>query len=725
MRNLYGVIAGTLCSARPLVIPVLSALLLIATTTPSSRAQVPTASQLSGHVDFAGLDIQAEAGWEDSVDASLAVPFSFLLTNNSVESLDGELFLVDTERKTQVSLGEVFLSPNSARRFSAVQSVRDWENCSAVFRDDRRILWTRPLTLFGTPPLHGECNYLLYVDDGGRQLQFPKGGGESNSTGDAFVPPAADGSPVVPLRVRTWQVPQHHGPLTLAQGIVVSESFKATQLNEAQWRAITNWMCLGGVIFLPASATDAIAQIEGSSPLPPQPGQPNEDGMEQRPCGAGSLRLYSGDLFDPDDTATPLALAHAASRLDRNVLLSHLDEHPVTIHDTYAADYTRWLVLMVFCGYGLMSGVGTLLMFRSSRRTLKTFVLTVVGVACLSAAVLGGVLRNSRGDLSWNSVTYGGPSGLVQLATVDVQSAGGRNTRVAVDGRNCDLQLLDAGMPTWVRHQTSSYYYYGGEQRRKTVTAMPAFTWQANLLADPADSWQVSTPISPWGQRQLIASAMTPDVPPIQITLDCRLPKNADPSNLAFYSVNMDEPSEPEFDARLTNNSPFDLIEAALLVSYANVRMTSDDGAYYYNPASRSYVQEAGAGIGEIRFGTVASGSTVSSEATHLSKMREYDSDSYRYGYPDRPLLPAPLPGQPGGSQIWLMARLSKSPILTINETQSDFTTNNGNHVFLYRVPDTVIPDTWRTFHDARFKWLTGRAAEIKASMQPPSPETP
>ncbi len=244
-----------------------------------------------------------------------------------------------------------------------------------------------------------------------------------------------------PLSVKTWQIPQHPGPLTVTQGILFSESLKPDVLNEQQWDAIGRWICLGGTVFVHDSSEDVLDRLKKAAPLAVQPPVPWDELTVHR-CGGGSIREYSGKLFSADDSTTMQTVLAASGKLSRQSLLSVLDETSNAYWPSSNADKTRLMVIVVFVTYMLFSGVITLLLFRTSRRRVAIYICSVVLIACLAAVVLGGVLRTSRGDLHWHSVTQAGPGGVIQVAEIDVQSAGGRNTGIAVLGKQTDLQLL-------------------------------------------------------------------------------------------------------------------------------------------------------------------------------------------------------------------------------------------------------------------------------------------
>jgi hypothetical protein len=301
-----------------------------------------------------------------------------------------------------------------------------------------------------------DVNYLLFVDDGGRALQLPavetsvapdlqqSATSASQPTGtveDRFVPRFGFGRSVQPVSVKSWQVAQHPGPLTVAQAMLFSETAKVDMLNDPQWDAIGRWVCLGGTVFVHESSKEVLERLKKAAPLGTLPAVLQDEHQVSR-CGTGSIREYNGRLFSADESRAIKTVLEASSRLSRYSVVSIPGQLPLIYVGTSNASFTRLMVLAVFSIYLLFSGVVALLMFRSNRRRVVTYTVSVVTIACVAAALLGSYLRNSRGDLLWRSVIVGGPGGAVQIGQIRVQSAGGRNTQVAVRGKKTDLQLL-------------------------------------------------------------------------------------------------------------------------------------------------------------------------------------------------------------------------------------------------------------------------------------------
>lgn len=645
--------------------------------------------------DFPGLDIQAVIGWDGHVELDAPVPVSFLISNQSSEVLEGRLILSEPETEREVNLGDVFVGPGSVRRFSTVLALSDWSDCIATYSDGSRDFWARRLPLMTGKDFSEDVNYLLFVDDGGRALQLPvmeasvaPGSLQSatprlKSTGtveERFIPPLGFGRSVQPISVKSWQVPQHPGPLTVAQAMLFSDTAKVEMLNEPQWDAIGRWVCLGGTVFVHESSREVLERLKMAVPLRLQPAVLQDEHQMSR-CGVGSIREYNGRLFSADESRTIKTLLEASSRLSGYSVVSIPDQLPRTYVGTSNASFTRLMVLAVFSIYLLFSGIVALLMFRSSRRRIMTYTVSVVTIACVAAALLGSYLRNSRGDLHWRSVIVGTSGGAVQVAQIQLQSAGGRNTQVAVRGKEADLQLLRK------RSTDRSDYYsrfavYNSGQSKGAVGYAP-FTVQPNLLKDEPDAFRIGVPITPWGVRQSIATAYDPELQGVLIDLRFR-PEGSVTLDANDHSADSWDYVVPgRWDVSVTNKLPFDLTECQLLLTTSVPHVPSSMMAASGVQFSR--------GCGEIRLGEIAATATGSNSTSGIPIVVTMT----RYWYQNQNAI-EPEPSFPGASDIWFVARVHQSPLLMIDDENSDFEQFDGIHYYMQKLTSDEIPQEWR-----------------------------
>ncbi len=661
-------------------------------------------------VDLAGLDIQAVAGWDGTVDTSMPVPLSFLLSNFSENVVEGELILSDPLNDKSVSLGEVFVGPNGVKRFSSVQALPNWIQCIATFQNEDGILWRRELAFMTGKDFSELVNYLLYIDDGGRLLQWPVDSGNSEMPSSQYTPAADRGRPVRPLAVKSWQVPQHPGPLTAAQAIVFSETASADMLNDLQWDAVSKWMCLGGTIFVSEKSQDVIDLLKRTSPLLPQP-LVNIGDLAVHRCGGGSIRIFSGPLFSADDKSTVQAIAEAASQLSRHNLLTILDDSDLGWWRSVNADKTRMLVVAVFGIYTVLSGLVTLLMFRQSRRRIGIYTSVVVTLGCLAAIALGGLLRTSKGDVRWMSVTKSGPGGLVQLAKIDMQSAGGRNTLLTMKGRNPDLQRIEADS---IGYQP--YYYYRQESNR---TSYPAFSVQANLLTEEPDAFQIKIPITPWGYRQAYATTFESSARTIEAKVTYEPPEN---KAMAFDGMSgLSTATFGTFTVTLKNQLSLDLKQCRFVISSTRINMTPGRDSTQYDPRTGNYRMVAEDSIGDpvlTESTTMLPDLLQSTTATiRVNGMSDAAEDQWNSsGQWHDATRSLPTAAYDGGTSAWIIGVLSTSPILSIDQQRSDFDPGEAEaHLFVHEIPSEDLPVEWLEFHRSRLEHQMRTATQLKA----------
>lgn len=645
--------------------------------------------------DFPGLDIQAVVGWDGRVETDAPVPVSFLISNQSNEVLEGQLILSEPETEQKINLGDVFIGPGSVRRFSSVLALTDWSDCVATYTDGSRDFWTRQLPLMTGKDFSEDVNYLLFVDDGGRALQLPgeetsvapgsqqSGTSAAESAGaefDRFTPRVGFGRSVQPVSVKSWQIPQHPGPLTVAQAMLFSETATVDMLNDLQWDAIGRWVCLGGTVFIHESSKEMLERLKKAAPLRSLPAVLQDEHQLYR-CGVGSVREYSGKLLPNDEFRVIEKLLHAISQLSRYSVFSIPDQLPHAYVGTSNANYTRLIVLAVFSIYLLFSGVVALLMFRSNRRRIMTYTVSVVAIACLAAALLGSYLRNSRGDLHWRSVIVGSSGGAVQIAQIELQSAGGRNTQVAVRGKETDLQLLRK-KSTDRGNYYSRFAMYNPGQSRGVVGYAP-FSVQPDLLKDEPDVFRIGVPITPWGRRQSIAIAYDSELQGVKIDLRFR------PEGSLILDTSMNHGDSwtyvvpGQWNVSVTNRLPFDLTECQLLVTTSVPHVPS-------NMMVASEVQFS-PGRGEIRLGEVAATASTTSSLSGIPIVVTVT----HYWHNNRNTIELE-PAFPGASDIWFAGRVHQSPLLSIDDEHSDFEQFDGIHYYLQKLSPDEIPQEWR-----------------------------
>lgn len=635
-------------------------------------------------VDTPGLLIESAAGWDGTVDTSVPVPISFLIKNSSERVIEGRMTLSDRIRGHTVSLGDVFVSPQSTKRMSSIQAMSRWDECIATLEGDGRILWRRELTLASGNAFQSEFNFALFIDRQ-RKLQLPNSAGSGAVVEGAVTPVTGEnGRPIRSLAVRPWQVPDHAGPLHVAQAIVFSESAVRTDLTPTQWRAVASWMCQGGTIFVYKDSDEVIEQLTRSAPLDVL--LPFDlDSFQVRRSGLGAIYEYAEPLSSTAGIKIAGQIGEAVSRMTKNHNNTQVAE--VYQYDQGQADINRVLVLAFFGFYTLVSGLVTLMLFRVSQRKLTTYIAVVVVGASALAVVLGGYLRVSSGDLEWVTVTELGDGGAVQRARIDVQSSGGRGQRVAVRGHHADIQVVEL-MP-WYRY---------GWRDHAGPTYRP-FTWQANRAENGSDAFQINVPITPWGNRRIQGTAFNQKLSRLDFTLS--FTPSSVPAGQMERSLGGAVTPAGRCELKVVNELPVDLSNCYLLIGVTQTDPTGIQGMsdmYHLHPLRPLKA-------GETLEETFDAGFTKASR-------NNYSPDTWAGRWLIRPVI-----RRQGAASAWIVGEIESSPELTIDAEQSDFTLKNERHLVIQEILPEDMPDI------SLFLKQSGKATEEGAGEAEAAPE--
>jgi len=94
-----------------------------------SSAAVGQLANSQDIVNTPGLKIDASVGWDSTVSQEAPLAVSFLIENQSTNTIEAELRLDDPDTGYTATLGDIFAGPVSTRRFSSVQDLSDWSRC--------------------------------------------------------------------------------------------------------------------------------------------------------------------------------------------------------------------------------------------------------------------------------------------------------------------------------------------------------------------------------------------------------------------------------------------------------------------------------------------------------------------------------------------------------------------------------------------------------------------
>lgn len=656
-------------------------------------------------IDTAGLVIEASAGWDGVVDQTAPIPISLLLSNFTDQMLEGELILSDSMNGYEVSLGEVVLAPNSTRRVTSVQAMIEWYECYATLRSGNRVLWRRELPLSTGQAFDADVNYALFVSEGGRRLQLPGAIADTSvfAADDQAVAEEA-GRPFRCLTVKSFQIPDHFGPLVVTQAVIFPETVDPRALNRLQCQALADWVTQGGTVFFSESSVDLISRVLEATPL--EAGDPHPvPGFRRTAVGLGAICTYVGPLTTSAGESVRDQIAASIAGLRGRHITTLVDTGNMYHQRGGRADLNRGLIVAFFLLYGFLSGVVSLLLFRATQRRVAVYTVTVVLAASIVAGVLGGMLRLSQGDLRWITVTQAGEGGAVQVGRVDVQSAGGRNTLVSVRGNRPDLQYIERNR--W-------FYSYGwfAEPERSHV----AFTWQPSMQRSERDVYQVRVPITPWGRRDLQAVDYVESMRPFPFELeyepavddDLEAEEAAESESMDSDMVGgMQEFSMPrgEFRLRLVNNLGADLEDCWLIVGVTHdlpdTGQPAQPGRMRIVPMGRSgrltvqnvpAIQSGGPvdvyhfeGLPAIRAGETLQRSFGASFAIqdNWDLRRTWEGGSFN----------PPRISRMGVATAWIVGRLKDSPGLRIDRPGTDFTPQEELHLFVQEIRPDEMPD--------------------------------
>jgi len=666
-------------------------LIALVALVPSSSA-IAQSERSNEDLDSPGLVIEAVAGWDGTVDRSTPIPVSFLINNYSERVIEGQLKLADPRNGREVTLGEVFVSPGATRRFTSIQDMQDWRQCFATLSDGAQVLWRRELSLSTGQDFAAHVNFALFIDDSGRELRLP---GALSGTAVTAVPQVQvagpQGRPIQCLTVKPWQLPNHPGPLVVAQAMIFPEDATDEALNRVQWRAVAKWICLGGTVFVHNESRETIERLTDSVPLDEEAAAQSGEFMVRR-VGLGSIYEYPRRLFSSEGSATRQQIADRIARLTKNDITTLINTANLRRRQGGRADWNQILVVTFFGFYTFLSGVVALLLFRQSRRRIAAYTVVVVAVASVLSALLGGLLRFSQGDLRWMTVTQAGTGGLVQVGNIDVQSAGGRNRQVAVNGEHSDLQVIG-----------HARRYYSRFSQRNSHNP---FTWQRNLANSETDTYQVEVPMTPWGRRRLQATAFTRESRRLDFKLDFKPPTSAGGSTAT--AAGAPGMSAGDFSLTLVNHLPFDITDCSLVIGVTQKSLPTAMSAQAASGQAAPFQVSRSQGVsrqavtptvnGPIdvyhrhQLGTLAAGATFQ-QAYKGQFQAQPNYRSMSRSWPGA-LIVLPRISHLGTASAWIIGRIENPPIISIDEQRSDFVVQEQFHLFVQEILPEDMPDT-------------------------------
>lgn len=671
--------------------------------------------------DTGGLTIEAVAGWDGTVDTSVPVPLSFDISNYSGKDIDGTLVIFDPLSEQTATLGRAFIGQAGTSRFTFIRDLSSWHDCYAALIAKGDVLWRRQLPIATGSDFDPNINFVLFLDVQGRRL--PLKDPENNQTfyndGEPHVAPA-HGRPVRCLSAKPWQIPRHPGPLSPLQAIIIQDDETANELNHLQWRALAEWMCQGGTIFVPESSTLVPEQLLKASPLGNSPPVQLESFSTTR-VGLGSIRTYPSSLLREDSEDLRGEITGTIARLDQNELVSAARRAGPGYRDGKNSSRNRLRVLAFFGIYTLLTGIVPLVFFRIERKRIAILTTTIVLAATIMAGLLGAFLRTSEGDLNLVTIAELSPGGAVEVANIIVQSAGGRETEVAVRGNRPDLQYTN-------QRNEPRYYYYGYGSHSQNGYA--PFTWQSGLVTEEPDLYQINVPMTPWGRRQLFATAWQPDWKGLDIEFEFLLGEpnrrneeavtdesesdDQDGANLdsglgqLLLSGKRPEPgSNNQFRIRVVNRLPVGITECSVVVGVARQRRMYVNALDNYqrqqlvsqgviigsskDTASETFLKNATEYQFKSLGRSVAPGDELTDTFPIQLNRQTYNRDIIRSWPHGAVTLRTLTHAEQNG--VWIVGKLSAPATLKVDEDRTDFLPDQSAHYFIQRVLPEDMPN--------------------------------
>ena len=493
--------------------------------------QAPVQAQAIDQTDaislLPGLDIEARIGFGILSSSEEPTAITAFIRNNTNQTIEGRLEISDHWRDSKLNLGEIYLAPGQARRFCAIKNFEKWGTPLLAFVSEGKTVWQQRISWAGYSNNNQQSSHRVAIlHDGGTDHQFrvdlpvtktvtmiqqDNRYGWQDTDDEEFTDA---GYTLLTSNVKTWQIPDHFGPLEPVRAIIALDSVDPDKLNAAQKTAIASWIATGGAFYLPVQSEELLKEIERALPFAISPADVNNT-LAVRQCGLGQIVLYPSALFGESTVAAEGSVYRSIAALPRQMIRSSASLELLRRPPSYDRNATRVSIMGYFFGYLILSVVPIVFVTTKLKRKVLPYTVGLVGIGCLAAAVLGATLRNSTGKSRWLTLTVPGENGAIQFADIEVCSTGGIGSTVAISGKQPDLQAESPTPPY-------SYYYRG---RNSIGMDFESFDWRANE-DDAEDRYQLQSSITPWGTRRLRATDFDSTMTAPEVQLDLKIRPN-------------------------------------------------------------------------------------------------------------------------------------------------------------------------------------------------------
>lgn len=603
-----------------------------------------------------GLDIEARIGLGLLSSSDEPAAITAFIRNNTNETIEGRLEVSDRWRGRRLDLGEIYLAPGQLRRFCAIRNFENWGSPRLALISKGQPVWQQPLLWSGySNNSQSGTHRVGILHDGGTEHQFrvelpvmttvsttqnrSRYGWQDN----VDVEFTEAGYQIATSNIKTWQVPDHFGPLEPLRALIALESVDPDNLNEAQKTAIAKWIATGGAFYVPVQSEELLDEIERVLPFAISPATVTNT-LAVRRCGMGQIVLYPQALFGDSTAAAEENIYRSIAALPKAVIRSSASVELLRRPRSYGRNATRVSIMGYFFGYLILSVVPIVFVTTKLKRKVLPYTVGLVGIGCLAAAVLGATLRNSTGESRWLTLTVPGENGAVQFADIEVRSTGGIGSHVEVSGNKPDLQ---AESPS-----PNHYYYYG--PRTNSGMDFEGFNWRANE-SEAENRYQLQSEITPWGTRRLRATDFDSEItiPEVDLKLMGNFPGDYSESSIRVLTMGTPPISNLHLILQVSLQTQGDTTTFQTAVSLPN--LTKD----------RELQQE-------LSFG-------LSQDLPEVS----FGDDLFEFTLPTCTA--------PNTVRAFLIGTLDQSPRLKFEDQHSDFQLDHGSHLWMYEIPSEQI----------------------------------
>lgn len=463
-----------------------------------------------------GIDVETTYNFGSVLRSGGPSHFAILVSNYSALPVEGQLFLCD-ENDRRVLLSDVYLTQQQIQRFAWIRDLTDWDSPYLEMldaNDSDRVLHRRTLP---TMQLSNGEVYALLVSNASQSFRLPSAEMSDEQPAEpatydywneGYETPLVrgnDGYFVATANAKPWHLPDHFGPLVEFPTIVFADNADVSNLNVAQWRALAEWVAMGGQLYYCSDIPDFRKLLTAESPFQPGPVQ-DAEGFQYYACGAGRLIEYDAPLIAAGRADQSNSVGRRITRQTAEGVIQHPTKmvSAQQMRRSYSIEPNRARMIGGMIIYGLLSGLVTMVMFRRTQRQVAIYLFSIVGLATCAAIVLGVQIRKSKGIVQFRTVTQAGSEGSAQYGVARLFSSGGLNQPLKMTGHTPEVRLCGRNSRPW---------YYSGKS---------SFDLAAYDLGDPrSGSPEVSdtVPIGPWGTRDLFAT----DFPEGDLRIRCQL----------------------------------------------------------------------------------------------------------------------------------------------------------------------------------------------------------